>query len=219
MSILKEYTITYTIADQELELLPERAIYWKAQSTLIVADLHIGKVSHFRKAGIAIPMEAAEDCLIRLETLINSFDVKKLLILGDLFHSHMNKEWDDFVDLICRNPHIEFQLVMGNHDILDSKHYQRIPLSIYEEIYELGPFLFSHDATRHESLYNIHGHIHPAVRLHGKGKQSIRLQCYFFGPNQAILPAFGTFTGNHTLKQSVSDNVFVIVGDKVMKLE
>ena len=218
MQLIKN-TIIYTISDQDLELLPERGIYWKNQSTLIVADLHIGKVTHFRKAGIAVPMEAAEDCLIRLETLINSFDVKKLLILGDLFHSDMNREWEDFVDLIYRNPHVEFQLVMGNHDILETKHYQRIPLSIYEETYELGPFLFTHDAMTHKHLYNLHGHIHPAVRLHGKGKQTIRLQCYFFGPHQGVLPAFGTFTGNHTLDQSITDNVFVIVGDKVMKLD
>lgn len=218
MQIAKN-SISYTILDQELELLPERAVYWKQQSTLIVADLHIGKVSHFRKAGIAIPMEAAEDCLIRLESLINSFDVKKLLILGDLFHSEINREWDDFVDLIYRNPQVEFQLVMGNHDILDTKQYQRIPMSIYEERYELGPFLFTHDAERHDSLYNMHGHVHPAVRLFGKGKQTIRLQCFFFGPQHSILPAFGTFTGNHTLQKSEADNVFVIVEDKVMKLD
>lgn len=218
MQIAKN-SISYSILDQELELLPERAVYWKQQETLIVADLHIGKVSHFRKAGIAIPIEAAEDCLIRLESLINSFSAKKLLILGDLFHSHINKEWDDFVDLIYRNPHVEFQLVMGNHDILETKQYERIPMSIYEESYALGPFLFTHDAVNHDSLYNIHGHIHPAVRLFGKAKQSIRLQCFFFGPRQAVLPAFGTFTGNHTLQHEEADNVFVIVEDKVMKLD
>lgn len=219
MKQIVKNSISYSIHDQELELLPERAIFWKNQSTLIIADLHLGKVSHFRKAGIPIPIEAAEDCLTRLEVLINSVATEKLLILGDLFHSEMNKEWDDFVDLIYRNPQIEFQLVKGNHDILDSKHYQRIPLSLYEERYELGPFLFTHDAVKHETLYNIHGHVHPAVRLFGKAKQTIRLQCFFFGPDQGILPAFGTFTGNHTLQQSVADRVFVIVGDKVMKLE
>lgn len=212
-------SISYELRDQALELLPEKAIYWKNESTLIVADLHLGKISHFRKAGIAVPMEAASDGLTRLELLINSIPISKVLILGDLFHSDMNREWEDFVDLLYRNQSVEFQLVMGNHDILSHHHYQRIPMSIFEERMEKGPFLFTHDAEEHDTLYNMHGHIHPAVRLHGKARQSMRFPCYYFMPNRAILPAFGTFTGNYTLQQTIEDDVFIIASDKVMKLE
>lgn len=212
-------SISYDLCEQQLELLPEKAVFWHNQSTLILADLHLGKISHFRKAGIAVPMDAAEDGLIRLESLLNSFDLTRVLILGDLFHSEMNREWEDFVDLLYRNSDIEFHLVIGNHDILGLHNYERIPLVTHEEVLELGPFIFSHDALNSHKLYNIHGHIHPAIRLQGKARQSLRLACYFFSKTQAILPAFGTFTGKHTLQYTVADNVFIIAGDKVIKID
>ena len=219
MMEMSRNSISYELSEQDLELLPEKAVYWHNRSTLILADLHLGKISHFRKAGIAVPMEAAEDGLIRLESLLNSFDVKQVLILGDLFHSEMNREWEDFVDLLYRNSEIEFHLVIGNHDILGLHNYERIPLVTHEEILEIGPFVFSHDALSDHALYNIHGHIHPAIRLQGKARQSLRLSCYFFSKKHAILPAFGTFTGKHTLPYTVSDHVFIIAGDKVIKID
>ena len=45
---------------EKIALLPERALYWPAQHTLIVADLHWGKAGHFRKNGIAIPAQAQQ---------------------------------------------------------------------------------------------------------------------------------------------------------------
>lgn len=219
MSDIHRNSISYELHGQQLELLPEKAIYWHNQTALILADLHLGKISHFRKAGIGVPLKAAADGLIRMESLINSFEVSKVYILGDLFHSEMNREWEDFVDLLYRNSDIEFHLVIGNHDILSSHHYDRIPLVIHEEKLEIGPFLFSHDTLDNTDLYNIHGHIHPAVRLQGKARQSMRVSCYFFAPSYAILPAFGTFTGMHTLQHEVSDDVFIIAGDKVIKID
>lgn len=219
MSEISRNSISYELMEQQLELLPEKAIYWHNQSALILADLHLGKISHFRKAGIAVPLEAAADGLIRLESLLNSFDVKKVYILGDLFHSDMNREWEDFVDLLYRNSDIEFHLVIGNHDILGTHNYQRTPIVVHEETLEISPFIFSHDALNASHLYNIYGHIHPAIRLNGKARQSMRVSCYFFSSEYAILPAFGTFTGMHTLQHEESDNVFIIAGDKVIKID
>ena len=33
----------------------ERSLFWENKSTLIVADVHIGKTGHFRKSGINVP--------------------------------------------------------------------------------------------------------------------------------------------------------------------
>jgi len=45
----------FNLLNQDLLLLPQKAIYWQQQKALIVADVHFGKVGHFRKAGIAVP--------------------------------------------------------------------------------------------------------------------------------------------------------------------
>ena len=77
-----------------LELLPQKAIYWHDTQTLIVSDLHLGKASHFRKHGLPIPMESGIDDLQQLGLLLDIYKPQRLLILGDLFHSDYNQEWE-----------------------------------------------------------------------------------------------------------------------------
>lgn len=43
------------ICDQQLLMLPERALYWREQRVLFVADLHLGKDATFRQAGLPVP--------------------------------------------------------------------------------------------------------------------------------------------------------------------
>ncbi|NNF20211.1 MAG: metallophosphoesterase, partial [Flavobacteriaceae bacterium] len=78
--------------------------------------------------------------------------------------------------------------------------------------------LLTHHPEEREGLFNFAGHIHPAVKIRGQGRQSMRLPCFFKGPRQMILPAFGTFTGMHTLEQKKENEVFAIAEDQVIKL-
>ena len=48
--------LDFNFLGQDLVLLPQKAIYWKQEKTLIAADVHMGKVGHFRKAGIAVTL-------------------------------------------------------------------------------------------------------------------------------------------------------------------
>jgi metallophosphoesterase superfamily enzyme len=66
--------------------------------------------------------------------------------------------------------------------------------------------------------YNLAGHIHPGVALRGKGRQTLRLPCFYFGRNQALLPAFGVFTGLACIKPVRDDKIFVIIEDKIMAI-
>src|ERR1700761_3956202 len=86
----------FKLLDQDLMLLPQRAIYWQQQKTLIAADVHLGKVGHFRKAGIAVPRDLEQGDLAVLSDLIHEYKPHTLLFLGDLFHSDMNADWDWF---------------------------------------------------------------------------------------------------------------------------
>ena len=45
-------------------LLPDKCMFWKEHNSLILADLHIGKAGHFRKAGIPIPSHIHIDDLV-----------------------------------------------------------------------------------------------------------------------------------------------------------
>ncbi|RYY54751.1 MAG: metallophosphoesterase, partial [Chitinophagaceae bacterium] len=86
--------IEYTIDGQALVLSPQKAIFWQEEKTLVVADVHIGKTGHFRKAGIPVPAKVYKEDLHRLFSLILFFKAEKLLIVGDFTHSTSNLELD-----------------------------------------------------------------------------------------------------------------------------
>lgn len=208
--------VKHLCKEEYFVLLPEKAMIWEAQNTLILADLHLGKVTHFRKSGMPVPRSAELDNYDRLSFLILNNNIEKVLILGDLFHSRHNSEWDVFKDFLARFPNIQFELVFGNHDILELERYDIPNLTLWGEQLELGPFLFSHEPVESADLYNICGHIHPGIKMFGVGRQSMRLPCFYFAENQAILPAFGAFTGLYCLDVKKEDRVFVIAKDSII---
>ena len=109
---------------------------------------------------------------------------------------------------------------MGNHDIMEPSRYDF--LSIHKDPLEIGPFIFSHhplNITHLNGKYNLCGHIHPAIRISGSAKQSIRVACFYFAENHGILPAFGNFTGSAKMpKRKKEDQIFGIANQKIIKL-
>ncbi|MDX1672145.1 MAG: hypothetical protein R3211_07370 [Balneolaceae bacterium] len=67
--------------------------------------------------------------------------------------------------------------------------------------------------------YLLSGHIHPAVKLRGKARQSMKLPCFYFGKQQGVLPAFGHFTGTHVIKPQPDDRVYAIVNQRVVPIK
>ncbi|MDT3403296.1 ligase-associated DNA damage response endonuclease PdeM [Mucilaginibacter terrae] len=210
----------FNLLGQDLLLLPERAIYWQQQKALIVADVHLGKAGHFRKAGIAVPRQVGLDDLDCLTRLIHQHKPEKIMFLGDLFHSEMNTDWHDFARWRREHFYIKMQLIIGNHDIIKERHYHELDVSTHDEIQE-GPFLMQHHPQDETCLvdnehYVFCGHIHPGVRLSGRGGQAVTLPCFAFGDKQAILPSFGKFTGKVALRHRNGDHVFGVLKEKVI---
>lgn len=216
---------TNVLPEHHFELLPERALFWKTTQTVIVSDIHIGKAAHFRKNGVALPKSVNNDNLWRLANVLLDSGARRLLILGDLVHSSHNLEWDEFVDFRANFPQLEVVLIRGNHDVLSINHYKKAEISVLNELYE-GDFYFTHDpaSDRREkvknqtAVYHLCGHIHPAIVLRGAAKQSLRLPCYWFGKNQAVLPAFGSFTGTHSIRPAKNDRVYAIGEQRVFSV-
>lgn len=206
------------IQGEKLTLLPEKAIYWESQKCLLIADLHLGKVSHFRKAGIAVPIAAQSSNAERLYLLLDSLYVEEVYLLGDLFHSDFNDEWALIEEVTNRYPEITFHLIIGNHDVLHLDRYRSSRLVLTESL-NLGPFLLTHEPVETEEHYNLCGHIHPGIALRGRGKQRLRLPCFYFSTNGGILPAFGAFTGLYTLSKKEEDLVYAIANDIVIEIE
>ena len=212
----------FNLLDQDLLLLPEKAIYWQQEKALIAADVHLGKVGHFRKAGIAVPRDMEQSDLAMLSDLIFQYKPDRLIFLGDLFHSDMNSDWDWFILWRSQFPKLEIILIRGNHDIIDDSHYDKLNICLHHELL-IGPFLMLHHPLIEAKLPNAEGyvfcgHIHPGISLVGKGRQHITLPCFAFGNRQAILPSFGKFTGKVALRSQKADRIFAIAKDKVLAI-
>lgn len=208
------------IQHQRFWLLPQKSIYWQKRKTLLVADLHIGKSGHFRKNGIAVPEDVNQSNLERLDGLLEATSAEHLVILGDLFHSNINREWQQFMDWRRNYRQLEMSLVIGNHDILDKQNYHSGLINLFTRM-TLDPFLFVHDLDElpdsNSSLnYILSGHIHPAVKLRGRGRQSMKLPCFYFGEEHGILPAFGSFTGTHVIQPKADDRVYLIANTQIL---
>jgi DNA ligase-associated metallophosphoesterase len=213
-------TTQVQIHNHQFELHPLRALWWAKHGLLICADVHIGKGEHFRNAGIPIPKAVNNSNLWNLVILIEQFNPQKVIFLGDLFHSRINKEWEELTDCLAQFPDIEYLLVKGNHEIELQSAYEQLGFSVHDEL-TIDGVLFTHEPpenTLHDG-YTISGHIHPAVRMRGIAHQHLRLPCFWFGPTLGILPAFGEFTGAHTVQPKKGDFVFVIAENRVLKVE
>lgn len=215
--------LRWAFLNQQLIFLPQKAIFWEEEKALIVSDLHIGKVGHFRKAGIAIPKLMEQEELAVLSDLIHQYHPTQLIFLGDLFHSDINNDWNWLQLWREMFPTLKMLLIQGNHDVLHRDYYEQANFELYDKL-TIGPFLFVHDKSDYDKAtpagaYILSGHIHPAVRLRGRARQSVLLSCFSFGRNAAILPAFGKFTGKCCLKENEGDTVFGILKDKVILLK
>src|SRR5690606_811424 len=128
---------------------------------------------HFRKYGIAVPQSVYKEDLQRLVNHIQYFNSTQVIIVGDLFHSHENKELDLFLKWRHDFPELKLLLVKGNHDILKSSWYEKAEITVYKSSLKLSGFCFQHDPgdcdedDGIETDYLFSGHIHPGISISG----------------------------------------------------
>lgn len=207
------------VAGHTLLLLPQKAVWEPAKKHLLIADCHLGKIEHFRASGIGLPFNAVDDTINKLHSLIDSFEPKHVIFLGDLFHSVKNESYKKLLILIENNKNSNFSLITGNHDIMRSTDYSTLGLQVYPEMV-LGNLWLTHEPQDkpRDGLYNIAGHVHPGIRIKGKAKQTISLACFQFGEYAGLLPAFGYFTGKHYIKADKESRIFAISENNIYNL-
>ncbi len=213
-------TIKLDLGGEQAVLLAEKALWLPNLKSLVLADVHWGKIDHFRRAGLSVPTYGNHKNTETLIALINQFRPQRLIFLGDLFHSIYNDGWEAFGQVRKAFDFCSFELVIGNHDILSDLQYERHQIQLHPSSLQLNNLILTHEPleTIPDGLYNLAGHIHPGAHLRGTGKQSVTLPCFHLKQNQGILPAFGAFTGLASVKPKIGDKIFVIAEAKVIAM-
>jgi DNA ligase-associated metallophosphoesterase len=221
--------LPHKILNQQFWLTSDRTLFWEEEKALIVSDLHFGKTGHFRKSGIAVPQSLYKEDLQRLIVQIQHFQPKQLIIVGDMFHSHANRELELFLKWRSDLSGLDIRLVKGNHDILKEDWYHQAGISLSNSTLSVNRFHFIHDISDCQkqdngqestaSSYFFSGHIHPGIRIQGMGKQSLCFPCFYFGKEYAVLPAFSRFTGVALIAPEEDEQIFAIVNDTLMQFQ
>lgn len=193
------------------------ALYWVEKRMLLISDVHLGKVTHFRKYGAAIPSQARYTNFIRLDNAVEHFNPECIVFLGDLFHSTLNHEFELFEDWMERTG-LPIVLIAGNHDIISPYRYTELGVTVVSE-WVLDGFLLTHYPEERNGCFTLCGHIHPAVLLEGFGRQYLKLPCFFRNSFQMILPAFGEFTGTYIMEPQQGDVIYAITKEDVVEIK
>ncbi len=197
MKNIQEQEIDF--AGEKLVLTNQRALYWPAENTIILSDLHVGKAAHFRKSGIALPQQVATRDMERLRDLITHYHPEKVLITGDLLHAGMNSEVALLKDIIQENDSCKFLLVKGNHDRLSDRAFEELGIRVLADGYAIGNIHFTHgDRQFSAGIHSISGHLHPGIHVAVGRKSTMRFPCFVVSDTQLILPAFSLFSGLDT---------------------
>lgn len=207
-------------AGEVLTLLPQRALFWPATSMLVVADTHFGKAASFRAQGIPVPRGTTTENLEMLTTLVAATGATHVLFLGDFLHARHAHAAATMAALRAwreRHSHLTLTLVRGNHDSHAGDPPSSLAMTVVDEPYTVGAFVFAHHPQSHPDGYVLAGHVHPVYRLAARG-DALRLPCFLFGKESALLPSFGAFTGGHPVKPAHCDRLFLAAPDKVVEL-
>lgn len=176
----------------EFEPLPSGALFWRAERTLLVADLHLEKFSSYARTGQFLPPYDTGLTLLRLASDLATTRAQTVIALGDSFHRDEGTTTlldTDRGRLMGLMSLARWVWLSGNHD--PAPHRLGGECLTYLEHRGL--------TLRHEPRRGtpglIAGHLHPAARVVYNGR-SVRRPCFVHDGSTMILPAYGSGTGS-----------------------
>lgn len=110
---------------------------------------------------------------------------------------------------------LRMTLVRGNHDSHAGDPPQDLGISVVDEPCLMGPFAACHHPQLHPTHFVLAGHNHPVFNLQGAARDRVRLPCFVQEARQAILPAFGAFTGGHAVQAGPHLSLYAVGGGRV----
>ena len=219
------FGLKISLSHEEVQLLPSGAMYLPLHQALLIADAHIGKASSFRQLGVPVPSGTTHETLSAITQDLKTTGAQHLIFLGDFLHSrHAHAAATQTTVQAWREQHAELAitLVRGNHDDRAGDPPPSLRFEIVDEPYLLGAFALCHHPQKIAAHYVLAGHWHPCITLQGKGRDRLRLPCFWMGDAAqhplGILPAYGSFTGMHPIELRDADDVYAIAGDVVRKV-
>lgn len=187
--------ITLNFAGETFTPLLSGALYWRGENTLLVADLHLEKMSSFAPKGQLLPPYDTKATLALLARDIHTTGACRVICLGDSFHRDEGTRTlsqEDRKQLNALIGTVDWLWLSGNHD--PSPH--QLGGSCADNI-AIGDIVLSHEPnakTTEHTTGQIAGHLHPSAHISINGRTT-RRPCFVHDDRLMILPAYGVSTG------------------------
>ncbi|HEY8595067.1 MAG TPA: ligase-associated DNA damage response endonuclease PdeM [Devosiaceae bacterium] len=207
-------TVVVRFRGHAFEPLTSGALFWPAHEALLVADLHLEKMSSFARAGRLLPPYDTGMTLSRLEADIERTGARRVIALGDSFHRdegttsllpHDRARIDRMLE------RTRWTWISGNHD--PSPH--GIGGDCCAELLLDGLRLVHEPQRRSAGI--VAGHLHPAARVLINGR-SVRRACFVHDERLMLLPAYGSATGSLNVLSPAFSGLFDRAGLQVVML-
>lgn len=186
------------------------ALYWPEEGLLAVADLHLEKGSSFAKRGVFLPPYDTAATLARLGQLIAHYAPRCVIALGDNFHDgegadRLHETDRDNLRALQRGR--DWIWITGNHDPDPAEGIG----GRFAATLAVGAIAFRHEPTAQATDGEIAGHLHPVARVTQRGR-TVSRRCFASNGKQAVMPAFGAFTGGLNVRHEAFIEVFGTLG-------
>jgi DNA ligase-associated metallophosphoesterase len=202
----------------------DRTLWLPEGRTLVVSDLHLGKAAVFRHHGLAVPEGDTERDLGRLSEAIGSCGAGRLVIAGDFFHAPAAQSAEVLAAVRGwreRHAGLAVRLVVGNHDRGAAMPPGDLGFAVSARDWTEGGLTFVHDPEEAgDEGYAVAGHVHPVLRLKGRGRMGSgpAVPCFWVRRRVLVLPGFGTFTGGAAVRPVVGDRVYAVADGGVVEV-
>ncbi len=184
--------VILTFAGQSFLALPSGALYWAAENALLVADLHLEKLSSYARRGSLLPPYDTGMTLRRLEADLVATGATEIIALGDSFHRDEGTTTlldADRLRLLALLGKARWTWISGNHD--PAPHALG---GVCVAALERAGLTLVH-APKRGTPGLVAGHLHPAAHVSVNGR-SVRRPCFVHDGQTLVLPAYGSGTGS-----------------------
>ena len=217
--------VPFSFACQDWWLLRSGAVFWEAQSALLVADLHLEKASFFARFGQMLPPYDSLETLLRIEAALDQTGATKVFCLGDSFHDAggaARMEAGAAERLHRLGQRADWVWTTGNHDHATPQ----MPIGTTLPEIAVSGIALRHEAEAGATCPEISGHWHPKLKLTLRGRRIVR-PCAVMSATRLVLPAFGALTGGMdaadpviaaALQPSDRLHALVVSGEKLVQI-
>lgn len=180
------------------------ALYWPAEKTLIVSDLHLERGSYLMDKGVVLPPYDTDSAFEKLEEALDRYDPHRVIALGDSFCtdgeirlSAHDADW--LYDLMEDR---EWFWVCGPDQAAAPEPFGGTVLPHLT----LGGIKFRFEPVRAPVSHEIAGRMHPVAQISEYG-HVMRGRCFVSNGMRLILPSIGKYSAGANVLSSSFDSL------------